>query len=288
MALNKDFPTGTKGIEDEFVRKLNVRFRNFTRDIRSFFTDNTFKVSNFEYNYNVQMINEFMAFLEDKIETNFFTGKVPEGQWYTQYLDRAYNKGILNAKEELRRSGVDVAYTADELQKVNLMGGALPSLQIGTRAVQRAIHLEALQVLYTRDYAELRGVTRAMSQQISRVLSDGVEQGKGISMIADDIIDRIDKIGLTRAKLLARTEVIRAYNLSKINEGKDLAKIYEEPVFYKWRTAGDSRVREEHQERNGNIYSAEKAMGLIGEANCRCRLDLIAESDIEEGEKVIS
>lgn len=96
-------------------------------------------------------------------------------------------------------------------------------------------------LLYTRTFNELKGITEAMDQQISRVLSEGMAQGLGPAKIARNITDRVDKIGITRARTMARTEVIRAHHVATINTYRE-AQVEGVRVKAEWSTAGDMRV----------------------------------------------
>lgn len=90
-------------------------------------------------------------------------------------------------------------------------------------------------LLFTRTYSELKGVSAAMDQVISRVLSQSMADGDGARVIAKKLLSTIsgvgdlsftDKIGRfipaeQRAAMLARTEIIRAYAESSLQEYKN-------------------------------------------------------------------
>jgi len=160
----------------------------------------------FEFTENPEKIKAFMAWLRgvqdaEVLEVTERVGRnvVAHSEWQNVYVRRSYEKGIAFAKRKLEEAGLDV-----------------PEEDI--RAVfNRPIHADSLGLIYTRNFTELEGITEAMDQQISRELADGLSQGKNPRVIARNINNRVDKIGITRARILARTEVNRAQNEATLN-----------------------------------------------------------------------
>lgn len=160
----------------------------------------------FEFTENPEKVKVFMAWLRgvqdaEVLEVTQRVGRevVAHSEWQNVYVRRAYEKGIAFAKRKLEEAGLDV-----------------PEEEI--RAVfNRPIHADSLGLIYTRNFTELEGITEAMDQQISRELADGLSQGKNPRVIARNINNRVDKIGITRARTLARTEVNRAQNEATLN-----------------------------------------------------------------------
>jgi len=160
----------------------------------------------FEFTENPEKVKAFMAWLRgvqdaEVLEVTERVGRnvVAHSEWQNVYVRRSYEKGIAFAKRKLEEAGLDV-----------------PEEDI--RAVfNRPIHADSLGLIYTRNFTELEGITEAMDQQISRELADGLSQGKNPRVIAREINNRVDKIGITRARTLARTEVNRAQNEATLN-----------------------------------------------------------------------
>jgi len=273
--MNKN-PTRTLGIEKKWKAQFNVRYRKLKGAINRYFLE-AVPILNFEFNYSDKAITEFVAFLDSEIKDKIYDNITdPQMFWQNEYLNRTYTRGVNQANVNIKK-----AYKGD-LDTVNLRGGAIPSLSTGVISPvgSTGIHLDALQILYTRDYSELQGITNEMSRQIARELSQGVELGTGLKDLAARINDRVDKIGLSRSKLLAQTETIRAYNIGALNEGQQDEEIIGEKVLYEWSTAGDDRVRDSHRARDGKFYERETAYSLIGEIRCRCALIATPESAI--------
>jgi SPP1 gp7 family putative phage head morphogenesis protein len=174
--------------------------------------------------------------------------------WQNVYVQRSYSKGAKYANARLREQGVDVD-------------------AVDARALfNKPIHADALGVLYTRNFRELQGITEAMDQQISRTLAEGFAQGYNPRKMAREVNDRVDKIGITRARTLARTETIYAHSESTLNRYQEIMGPDADVTGRaEWETAGDSRVCPICAGLEGTTRSLDEARGLIPiHPNCRC------------------
>ena len=189
--------------------------------------------------------------------------------WLLEYFKEAYDRGVSKSNSDLART---------------LGRNQIPEI---FSAFDLPYHIEKTGFLFSRDFTQLRGITEAMGQQINLHLSDGLLQGYNPKKIAKKLNERVDKIGITRSKLLARTEIINTHNLGYVNEGLRLSEVLGEEVVYEWISSGDGKVRPEHTTRNRKIYSYDKVIQLIGEPNCRCSIGAIPIAEIEDKSKVI-
>lgn len=104
-------------------------------------------------------------------------------------------------------------------------------------------------------------------EKVKGIVLNGATQGRRYEDIARDLQKQID-ISERRAKFIARDQM--ASLNAVITEAKQTALGITE---YEWITAGDERVRPEHQAQNGKVYkwSDPPATGHPGEDfNCRC------------------
>jgi hypothetical protein len=95
----------------------------------------------------------------------------------------------------------------------------------------------------------VQDITDTMRNDIIRVLDKGVENGWGV----EEIVTELKKEGLirSRARVIARTEIIRAANQGHASAAKDLP--FE--VDKKWNAARDHRTRHAHNFINGHIVN---------------------------------
>lgn len=263
-------PTRTKTLRDRFVADMTRRFRRIQKLIReSVVTNDCFGLREqptvlaaippreFEFLRDDEKLVEFMKWLNEQVRENVFEivtydrlGETITGLWTNLYIDSAYKQGIRRARQEMRKAGAEIPDIGNEyVDEVNVSFNA-------------PIHVDRVAVLYSRVFTELEGVTATMDQQISRILSEGLIQGWSPERIARELVDRVDKIGITRARMLARTEVIRAHHLATIQEYRN-AELQEIKIQAEFTTAGDGRVCPECAALNGKVMSLEKAEFII-------------------------
>ena len=183
--------------------------------------------------------------------------------WQNIYVRRSYGKGVEFADARLREQGMSVPSTAL------------------AETFNAPIHADALGILYTRNYRELKGITDAMDQEISRVLTRGFAEGWNPRKMAREINDRVDKVGLTRARTLARTETIHAHSEATLNRYESMlgadAQVTGKAELL---TAGDRRVCPICESLEGTVFSLTEARGVVPvHPNCRCAfLPVVNES----------
>lgn len=245
-ALAQD-PTRTTTLRRKYAQRLRAEFADINTQVRRGVRDrDVFNLSNealadpvppFEFPRDDQKIEAFIRWLR-RAERNGVLDVISRNE--NTFIRSAYNRGLQHAATELRKAGIDV--TESELTNTF----ALP------------VHEESLQLLYTRNYQALQGITEEVDRQVSRILTNGFSQGWNPNKMAREIADRVDKIGKTRATTLARTEVINAHSESTLNryeqEGVDEVTIRAE-----FTTARDRRVCPLCKARDGKIVTIEEA-----------------------------
>jgi len=222
------------------------------------------------YEYAERKIDDFMLWLEELEKQGVLEtvvgpgiGAMPIGEvpWTNTYIQSAYQKGIANARADLIRDGAEIPQF-DILPGQNQISAVFNS----------PFHANRVGLIYTRAFNGMKGITSQMNTQISHYLAKGMAEGRHPREIARNINDRIDKIGITRGRLIARTEVIHAHNNATLNEYERIENFTEEVILTRWFTARDERVRDEHKERHNRVYTRQEAEFLIGDPNCRCSL----------------
>jgi SPP1 gp7 family putative phage head morphogenesis protein len=282
-------PTLTLTLRNRLTSAYSGRFKKISARLKtSLVTDNFFsghKISNnknelsvneYEYPVSAQKVNEFMAYVNSLIEAEIFeraivfqAGNINQQIWSNTYIYSAYRAGLDRSNADLSRMGFSEFTSGSQFS----LGGFLSA----------PIHIDALRTAYTRQYETLRGITTEMSAQISQILTTGIAEGRSPLELARKIDDRFKKIGITRAKRLARTEIVRAHNVAAINNYRQLDTLITDDLQVQWWTALDERVRSKHRAWHGEILSFTEAMRRIGEPNCRCAV-LPYISSINAGE----
>ena len=175
-----------------------------------------------------------------------------QSAWMNTYIDTAYTKGIRDSVGKMRKAGANV------------------SSQWVEQSFFRPVHAERLGLIYTRAYNDLDGITKTMDQQISRILAQGIGEGRSPRELAAQINERVDKIGITRARVLARTEIISAHAEASINAYEE-AGLEGLEVDVEFSTVGDGSVCEECDALSGRVFTIAESRGIIPvHPQCRC------------------
>lgn len=257
-------PTHTLMIRRRYEAEVYKRFRRLKgRILDKIVEQDGFGLKtnrDFAFTRTDQKISAFMEWLnqaqaQDILEVVPGTpiSQAASQSWQSTYVRSAYQRGIQNATNELKAEGVDVADSYVQ------------------GAFFRPIHADRLGLAFTRNFTELKGITEAMDQQISRVLAQGLAEGRNPLDIARTINNRVDKIGITRARMLARTEVIRSHTMANVAVYRE-AGIEGVKVRAEFTTAGDSRVCPECESLEGEIFTLDEIERIIPvHPNCRCQ-----------------
>jgi SPP1 gp7 family putative phage head morphogenesis protein len=227
--------------------------------------------NSFKFDRDPTKIAKFMDWLKTAEENSIFqTIQVPrvgqgiENIWANTYIYDAYKHGVYWARSAIKKN-------PELMKKLNLTPSDISTASVDIEgAIQTPTHADRIGVIYTRTYNDLEGITATMDAQISRTLAEGLSLGQNPVTIARDISNRIEAIGIHRATVLARTEVIRAHHMASIqayrNFGVEGVKVNAE-----WITAGDSRVCELCAPLNGKVFKLNEIEGKIPvHPQCRC------------------
>ena len=286
-------PTRTTTLRNVFVKALNKRFNELIKIIRNAVVEQdvfglnvkTYQMTvpfegAFDFPRSQDKITAFMKWLEDQVKAGILEigvynqlGSSIESAWTNLYILDSYKRGIIRARYELINAGA-----------------IIPTLEEsgGVDAVMNSpFHIDRLGILYTRIYSELKGITDAMDQIISRILTQGIADGDGPVLLARKLVAAIDganigDLGLTdtlgryispmrRAEMLARTEIIRAHHWAMIQEYRNWG-IAGVKVLAEFVTAGDLRVCPRCDAlAKGSPYTLDEIQNAIPvHVQCRC------------------
>jgi SPP1 gp7 family putative phage head morphogenesis protein len=195
----------------------------------------------------------FRGALEDEVLEPVGTETVKRGgHWSSAYVRAASRRGIKNANAALGSGAAEFGEEALE------------------QAFNAPVHQDLLRSLYTRNYRGLKGITDAVDSDVSRVLTEGMVEGVNPRDMAAEINDRIEKVGITRARTLARTETVRAAAEQTLTRYEQMGV---EQVVGKveWLATMDGRTCPTCAALHGTTYTIDEARGRIPQhPNCRC------------------
>jgi len=282
-------PTRTKVLRDRFSGEMFKRFNRLKGDILKslvrndalgLVTNQPLSPGQFAFRTLDEKHLLFMEWIREQVDSGILevtqrvgTSTSIRNPWMDLFLQSAYQKGILRARQELRSAGKSIP--SFEGETVGAPSG------IGA-AFNQPVHAERAALIFTRAFEELKGITAAMDQSISRVLAQGMIEGQSPRVVARLLNREVDKIGIVRARRLARTETVRAHHAANIAEYR-LAEIEGIEIVAEFITAGDSKVCRRCANLAGRRFTLDEAEGLIPvHPNCRCAAIPIVEDDIRD------
>lgn len=286
-------PTRTTGIRRRFFADGKRRFKVLKKNIRISIVENDcFGIAPgllglqplppraFAFERDVTKLVNFMKWLESEEAKGILqriyrsgTRAGVESGWTDVYIDSAYMQGIRRARIELERAGFDLSrFGPDALAQASILG-----------SFNSPIHAEAVEMIYTRVFEDLKTVMGAMNGDIRRKMADilrteisrGFAEGKGAETIARgiarSIFSSVDRIGINRARLITRTEIIRAHHLATIAEYRQADSELKVTVQAEFSTARDERVCPDCASLEGRVFTLDQIEGMIPlHPQCRC------------------
>lgn len=285
QALRAIDPTGTTVLRARFVADVDRRFRALETDVRKTIVDedafgmrrnvevNQPAVANaFAFSTSTERVAGFMDWLErqeragilERASGSFGT----RGGWTDLYVDSAYRKGI-----------------RDAIARTKQLGGGPPLLAFGDEvgaAFVQPTHVDAVRALYSRTFEDLKTVIAAANGEARRVLADTMSGSLATSIaegrapleaarrLARDVNGRLDVVGRNRARMIARTEIVRAHQTALLNE-YERAGFDQVEVLVEVLTAGFDVCPKCLDLASRGPYTIAQARGLFpAHPNCRC------------------
>ena len=294
MSKRPSDPTRTATLRKYYVNEFNSRYRELNKlinksivvnDCLSLKSEVSFEVSKpyipstwkyqleelhkraYPFSSNVQKVAYFMDWLKSEEQKALFQivyteqfGEAINPVWQNIYLKEFYKKGVVWSRQQLNAAGLEPKIDS--------------SYETAGEVITQEEHVDRLGSIYTRTYTDLVGVTATMDAQISAVLADGLREGLNPRVIANNLTNRVDKIGKYRSTLIARTESIRSHHLASMQEYKN-AGVSGVKVQSEWSTANDGRVCRRcsplDYDRTGKLWKIEEIEPLIPlHPQCRC------------------
>ncbi len=257
-------PTRTLVLRRKFSAQMTKRFGVIKGRVNTYMADSAkfegsgLKMAAAEYDNIPLIIDAFMRELsawerETILDALAFPAAVTGLGWTTVFTNAAYDRGIRTASANLSSFLEDVLGT-----------------ETAAEILGPGFFRERMRIFGGLTFSSLEGITSAMNDQILRIITEGLIQGKTRKDIARLINSRVDKIGITRARRLARTSIAHIYNEGAVDAYKGHASMLGREILGEYITAGDSRVRPRHAARAGKFYELDVIRTLFGEPNCRC------------------
>jgi SPP1 gp7 family putative phage head morphogenesis protein len=217
----------------------------------------------FEFLTDQNKVKAFSEWFKQQVDADVLSvdpGTPTDQPWTAEFVESAYKKGQVNAFLSTKD-----AQTADELGLGDVSQESFIRSSFGS-----AETVAKVQLLATRSFESLKGVTATMGTEMNRILAQGMADGRGVRELADEMVDRIDNLTERRALLITRTEIINAHANGQLDAFQKLG-IDQLGIKAEFSTAGDDRVCPICQALEGQTYTVEEARGIIPvHPACRC------------------
>jgi SPP1 gp7 family putative phage head morphogenesis protein len=226
----------------------------------------------FEFTTDANKLKAFNEWFKQQVDANVFSvapGTDPTKPWTAEYVESAYRKGLFNAYMSARDPELGLEEVGGQTSE-SFMRSAFNQPEVRSK----------IELLATRSFEQLKGITAQMGSDMNRILAQGMADGSNPRTIAREMQARIGKLTRQRAEVIARTEVIHSHAEGQL-DAFDKLGVKELGIMAEWSTAGDDRVCPFCLEREGKIYTVDEARGLIPlHPNCILGDSLVEASDV--------
>lgn len=268
--LMKLDPSRTLLLRRKFMKDMDRRFSQLKRDIIKLVVDEDafgLKESpdkeilrkqgltilqSFQFLTDPQKIKAFQDWLTQQLKAGVL--KLGNGgkPWTNDYIFSAYKQGAL-------RAYIDT-YTMDKFNKPGWYRGSREQFLLSFFNIPEV--KRRIELLFTRAFDQLKGISEPMGLLLSRHLATGLANGWSPLKIAREINKSITTISTSRARMIARTEIIYAQSEGQLDSFEQLG-IDKLNLLVEWSTAGDELVCQDCAGYEGQTFTIEEARGLI-------------------------
>lgn len=181
--LTKSDPTHTKTLRNEYSGQLVELFSNYKVAVLRYFNTH---------------VREPRIQLSAELDVGAMV----------QILENYAGLYIVNPGKEITKKRIAEAYSRGSVYgDIQIRKGDFVS-----PGAYGATDWRAIDALQNRNLSALKKISNNMSGEIVRVITDGLQTGLAPPEIAKNIVEQIDGIGIVRARMMARTETITAFN----------------------------------------------------------------------------
>ena len=216
-------PTRTATLRRTFIMDMRRRFRSLQAAVRALIIDEdafglrssisgSFDVWNespvvntrWAFQSDDEKLRSFQEWFQQQVDDGILEledGVDPAKPWTSKYVHSAYRKARIRAFNDLNAESL--------APSLDFFAGS--QAQFLESSFAAPVATAKLRTLGIRAFAQLKGISAIMSQQLSITLSDGLAQGHSRRKISKAITDKIGSISKVRAERISRTEIIHAY-----------------------------------------------------------------------------
>jgi hypothetical protein len=273
-------PTRTTTLRRQFIVEMRRKFNALKQEIiKIILEEDAFglieqehrisKVFNTRWKFltDSNKLKAFRDWLLSQVKAKILSVDENTGQpWLAKYISSAYKRGVIRA------------YIDAKIETATAQGERFEGfLEHSFNSPERTSKIE---LLATRAFEQLKGVTDTMAQNMNRVLAEEMSKGTGIRSVTKRLTKEVDNISKARAERIARTEIINAHAEGQLDAFEE-AGVREVNVMAEWITAAGAGATPEQMQKagvcklcaalSGVVMTVKEARGLLPRhPNCRC------------------
>ena len=259
-------PTRTLSIARRFVSDIRRRTKALQRAIRKWLdTDDELGLKSrttlirlqreFEFATSEAKLGAFNSWFAGQVEQGFFgvpSTTDPTRPWTSTYTDSAYRKGQVNAFLSTRQAQLFEELGVGDQTLTEFLRSSFSAPETTSK----------IRLLATRTFEDLKGFTGTMASDLNRILANGITDGTGPRVIANQMQQSMAGLTRRRAEVIARTEIIHAHAEGQLDAFQRLG-VEELGVLAEFSTAGDNRVCPTCQDLEGETFTIDEARNII-------------------------
>lgn len=205
-------PSQTSWLRRQFSKDIKDRLTIIGRDVITYLRSDSAYASlfnaEFTFGDSTNRLKAFKRWMATQMQDKFTTDpKDTEDDWWMKYIVQAFNKGTSKAYDQTRKRNMAKDKGAFDATKKGFMQGIRYNSQL----------IEQVKLLGGRTYTDLEGVSSKTQNELARILSEGLIQGKSYKFIGARINEKIKKISKVDGERIARTEIVRAQAEGQLN-----------------------------------------------------------------------
>jgi SPP1 gp7 family putative phage head morphogenesis protein len=273
-------PSRTAMIRRRFVQEMEARFRKLEQAImRAVDKEDKFGLkekqvatvgrvfaahARYTALTTTEQLAEFRKWSDSQLNSTVLGGS--DRNWLERYIKESYEKGQGRAFDDAMKKYSE-KYSEKYGSKMDYYKGKRDEFL--RSSFRQPASIERVNLLATRSFMDLKGVTQDMSTKMNRIMTDSIIQGRGPRETGREL-NKVVGIGRNRGTTIARTETIRAHADGQLEALKNLG-VEEVGVMVEWSSASDDLVCGLCADMDGSVMPIDKAGSIIPlHPNCRC------------------
>ena len=263
-------PSRTGGLRRAFCAELRRRFIRFRAEvIKLLVVEDAFGLgpskpltwnTRFKFRTSAEKVAEFEKWVKDQVRRKIIQrDPTNPDDWLMAFIRKGFESGA--------GKSFDAARVPKWGEKLDFTKGTREGFL--KAAFSNPVSKEKLDLLVSRTFTDLKGVTDAMATRLTRELAEGLVKGLSPREIARNINGAVRKIDENRALMIARTEIIRAHAEGQLDALESMG-FNNVRVKVEW-SANKKTACPKCRKNSGKVFTIKQARGLIpAHPNCKC------------------